>query len=495
MAAESNPASHISSLHRDNGLFLPCIRFLLVVSFSFSIPLYVFAAPPDINGGYSGTLAGTETCTPPNPDPAFTTDLTFTITQNGTSFTGSGSFVDDGAETGSFEFVSATVDDNGNVSGSLNVFPDGDVNQTGTFSGSFSNNQLSLSINVTEDSPGTCSSTGSGTFTRSTSGDIVVIDPEITPSNILTTPFLLNTQVKAMTSDMSYRISDVLRGSPIGIRQTANGLMWEGQSTGLNAGDAFMNIGIWGSYSYSDFDNDFVSTAFDGHRHNILTGIDFQPRENMLLGVAVGYDNSDIDTGFNRGNQDIDGITVAPYFGYLFDENWSIDVSAGYSRVESDQYRTDPNTNNRVNSSPTADRWFAMLNLNGYTQWQNWLFRGHVGTLLARNYQHDFRESDGTRIDSLTTKLGQVNAGGEASYIFGEFEPFARFAYEYDYSMSEIVVLSGGQPSNDNDNFLVGAGLRYFSQNGLSGNLEWNRRVDREDYNEDTFMATLRKDF
>ena len=61
--------------------------------------------------------------------------------------------------------------------------------------------------------------------------------------------------------------------------------------------------------------------------------------------------------------------------------------------------------------------------------------------------------------------------------------------------MTEISLITGPQPENDNDNYLVGAGVRYFGKNGITGNLEWYKRIDRDNYNEDTFSILLRKDF
>jgi len=39
---------------------------------------------------------------------------------------------------------------------------------------------------------------------------------------------------------------------------------------------------------------------------------------------------------------------------------------------------------------------------------------------------------------------------------------------------------------------LFGVGLRYFGERGLSGNLEYNTRLGREDFEEHNFTATLR---
>lgn len=465
---------------------------LLVVSLA-TTPVNVTAATAGFSGSYTGKLSGSESCVAPSVGGSFASTLTFTISENNGSFTGSGTFLDDDGETGTFQ-LTGTINTSGQVNGQISVAAS--VPGTGTFMGTFSGNQLNLSVDVADNGypgPGLCFTAANGIFTQ-TSGGGIVVNPEITPSNILTAPILLNTQVNSITGNLNTRIGDVLRGIAVGPKQTATGFMWEGQS-GLNAGDGTGSYGIWGSYSYSDFENDFVSTAFDGHRHSVLVGIDIAPRDNIVLGLALGYEGSDIDTGFNRGNQETNGFTIAPYFGYLLTDTISIDASIGYSQVSSDQYRTDPATNTRISSDPDSTRWFGTFNLNGYTTWNNWLLSGRIGFLHARSIQDSFIESNGTTVSESNSKLGQVNIGGEAAYSYGNFEPFARVSYENNFSSTQITVVGGPQPSNDNDDFLFGAGIRYFGDNGLSGNLEWNKRLGLEDYNEDTFTATVRWDF
>lgn len=489
----------IKLLLPDNSLFcfrrfirLPCLSALIAICLVLvTYTPAAYATPPEISGTYTGQISGTEDCPPlglGGTDGPFSATLNFTINQSGGDFTGSGTF--SGEDSGTIQIVNGMVDDAGNVSGLLDI--QSDVPQQGSFMGTFSNNTLSLTFDFFDLGPPNCVFIASGTFTRSGSG--LVINPEITPSNVLTTPLLLNTQVKAITSDLGNRIGDVLKGFGSGPRKTASGFMF--QESGLNAGDGMMNYGIWGSYSYSDFDNDFISTAFDGHRHNVLAGIDISPWDNTVLGIAFGYETSDIDTRFNRGNQESDGFTIAPYIGYLLTDNWSVDAAVGYSSVDFDQYRTDPATGARITSSPDADRWFGTLNVNGFTSWNNWLFGGRIGLLHARNIQESFVESNGAVTNKFTSELGQWNVGGDVAYSFEQFEPFARLVYERDFSMTEITVVGGGpQPSNDRDNFVFGAGIRYFSARGITGNLEWNKRFDRDDFNEDTFSLTVRMDF
>jgi hypothetical protein len=314
-------------------------------------------------------------------------------------------------------------------------------------------------------------------------------------STAITNVAVLRVAVTQTANLIGSRISSALKGMSRGLQVSHNGISYE-KNTGLAAGDGVIPYGAWVSYSYSDFDNDLSSTAFDGNNHTVLGGIDFAPWESTILGIAVGYEDSDIDTTFNLGELETDGYTIAPYFGALLTDTWSVNFSFGYSDLEYDQFRTDPTTGGRVTSSPDADRWFGMFNLNGVTTYGNWILGGRVGTLWAKSEVDAFVESDTTAVAEARSKLGTLSIGGDAAYSFGEFEPFVSATYEYDYSMTEITVATGPQPDNDRDDVLFAAGVRYFgANNGISGNLNWTRRLGRSDFDEDIFTASIRVDF
>jgi len=38
-------------------------------------------------------------------------------------------------------------------------------------------------------------------------------------------------------------------------------------------------------------------------------------------------------------------------------------------------------------------------------------------------------------------------------------------------------------------------GVRYFGDNGITGNLEYSKRFGRDDFDEDTFSITIRADY
>jgi len=474
----------------------PGFRFLAAVSVAgvcllAGYPPPVFAQVPDISGTYSGTISGTESGSPPCGGPVDGT-LTVEITQSGSTFTGTFEFQD--AEGTAFgDLTNGVVDPDGTFSADISG-QDSDGPVTGFTDGVFEDGTLDLQLSVTTGDG--CNVFAFGTLTRVSGGGLVV-NPSTTPSSTITNTIVNTIQVQAITNNLSARIGDALRGLSGGFRPTATGLMYQSER-GRNAGDGLLasGFGLWSSYSYSDFDNDLSSTALDGSRHSILGGIDISPWESALFGIAVGYEFSDIDTGFNRGNVESDGFTIAPYAGFLLDDFLSVDGSLGYSRIDVDQFRTDPATGARITSDPVSDRWFATFNMNLFKAYHEWLLGARTGFLYLRNTQEDFTESNGTFRPEVTNRLGQWHITGDVAYSLGEFEPFVRLTYEYDHTITEITVVGGGpQPSHDRDGFVFGLGVRYFGSGGISGNLEWNRRLGRENFDEDILMATIRGEF
>ena len=515
-------------------------RKIFLTGFTLVIGLVSNFAYASLSGTFTGTVDGNLSCISPTFGPTPYTGAAITLTATpGPPVNAVSLSISHPDFTYSASGTAAEISPNQfsiSLSGSVNITGASFslISGTGTLSGGTSailqgDGTLDLDFASYSGTNTSCTTglvliTNPTTLTPTGGGADLLVDPEITPSTIITTPQILNTQVKAITSDLQTRINDVLRAIqlrrqqaeressllpsgeedgvadngepredriPVSLRPTDTGFMVNTYS-GLNAGDTPWPLGAWASYSYTDFENDFAPTAFDGRRHGGLAGVDISPWEAVLFGVAVGYEDNDIDTDFNRGNEQTDGFTIAPYFGALLTDTWSVSFGFGYSNLDTDQFRTDPATGARITSAPDHDRWFGMLNLNGLTTYGNWILGGQIGLLYAQDEQDAFVESDGTAVAEFQSELGQWNIGGDVAYSFGAFEPFVRATYENDFSLTKVGVIGGPQPSFDDDDVLFGVGLRYFGERGLSGNFEYNTRLGREDFEEHNFTATLR---
>lgn len=308
----------------------------------------------------------------------------------------------------------------------------------------------------------------------------------------------------------SYRITNIIRDYSSSEEDIITSSLKS--TSGRSAGDHFGNWSVWANISTTEYDADIPLTNaldglgnpvpqanYDGDLDNLLIGADALIGNQFLLGIAISYEENDITTDYNGGDNKSDGFTISPYAAYLFNDIFSIDVSAGYSSLD---YRTDriDNTNgNTIKGSFDADRWFVASNLNAIVNHNNWYFSGRIGYLYTEEDQDDYTETGGPTARTLPDRhidLSQVIIGIDVAYNFGWYEPYAIITYLNDINADDGSS-AGGLPGNtdasvnDDDEVQTGIGLRLFDNN-VSGTLEWNRVIGRDTFDSDTLMFTLR---
>ena len=270
------------------------------------------------------------------------------------------------------------------------------------------------------------------------------------------------------------------------------------------AGDGFdYPWGVWASYNRVDFEDDFAATAYDANTDQLYVGADFSPWDNFIGGVALGYENTDISSTFNGGGSDSDGFSIIPYLAadlsdQLGTEEYQItfDLALGLSRIDRDQFRTDPTTGTRITGSTDSDRYFIAGNVNAFRGVGDWTIGGRLGLAVARDEMDAFTESDGTLVLARNTQLGRLSVGGDVAYSWGAFQPWAGLTYNYDYELNEVATAPGTtQPANDDDSVTLDLGVRWYSESGITGSLQYSKELGREDFDSDTFSVQIRADF
>jgi len=460
---------------------------------SFAYVPSVFAVL-DISGTYSGTISGNDiSCSNSADNGPFSGTLTVTFVgdDQGNISSGSGTFFDNDGTTDSISNISGANTDTSFAF----AFTTGDGSiTTAPIQGTISSSSLIItSGQVTAPFPVDCvSNITGGTLTKKSSGSVVA--SKDTPGSTITDAILFNTQMQSFMSGLSSHIGAAMSGFFSFGPKFGDNKFGIGGMTGLNAGDdTQIPYGVWGNYSYTDYENDLSTTAFEGVSHNFLGGIDFRLWESAILGIAFSYDNSDIDTTFNSGNQSTDSYTFAPYFGAVLNDTLSVDFNMGYTNVQYDQYRTATGT--RITSSPRADRWFGAFNLNAIKFIDNWVLGARIGTLYATSVIDSYTESNGTLVSEARSKVGSASIAGDIAYGYKNFEPFLNLAYQYDFALQDISAASDPQPTNDKDDILLSMGVRYFEESGITGNLEYSKRLLRDNFNEDRISLTIRVDY
>jgi outer membrane autotransporter protein len=255
--------------------------------------------------------------------------------------------------------------------------------------------------------------------------------------------------------------------------------MQDGKSTGINAGDEMsMPIAVWVDGTYSSLDNDSPTEAFDGDTTTALVGVDVSPMNGLVVGVAVGLENTDLDLSTSNGDKETDGFSGYAYAGYQFNDFISVDAVLGYGSFDTDISETIDGAT--VTGDYDSDRYLGSINLNGTYEYESVLFTGTVGYLFTQEAVDSYTASDGERVDPDNTNLAQGSVGLEVGYLFEQVYPFVRGTLENDF-----VTESGADSTGGN----VGGGLIYFPTDNLTLGANAGFDVGRDD--EENFSIGL----
>ncbi len=256
--------------------------------------------------------------------------------------------------------------------------------------------------------------------------------------------------------------------------------------SGLSAGEHedVRRINIWANGAYSNYDDSLSSTDMDGRTWNATVGVDYMFLDWLIAGVSVGGEDTHLDTNYNRGQLDMDGVTVSPYVLFLLNQYIAVDGAVGYSDLDIDQDRTLPGTATVVTSSLDADRVFGAAGINASVWRGNWNFSGRLGYFYTTQDNDAFVESDGTVNAELDTQLGQAQLSGRVAYYAGIAMPYVSVAFNYD-TTHDLAVVGAGQevPSGDRGEFVIAAGADFFVNDMISAGVRADTVQGRANYN------------
>jgi outer membrane autotransporter protein len=317
-------------------------------------------------------------------------------------------------------------------------------------------------------------------------------------STVATGPAITRVATSSTAGLISGRVSaavGAIAAAPLGAKSFYAGPgMQVGE--GKSAGGGERRIGIWTNAAYSNIEDDLSSTAYDGNVFSILVGADYQVSDRFLVGVAIGDENIDVDTTFNRGTVEVDGFTIAPYAGYVINRYFTVDVSGGYNDSSTDLTRTSPISGSIITGEMDSSRWFVGGNLNAHYQVNRISLLGRAGLLYATETQEAFTESDTTFNPERDIDLGQLRIGAQIAYRMGKVQPYVTGTFEYDFNREKTVVAAGqAQPANDRSGFGVGGGARFALSDRVSGGIEGSTHVGRDDFSSTTVSGNVRIKF
>jgi len=267
---------------------------------------------------------------------------------------------------------------------------------------------------------------------------------------------------------------------------------------GIASGDEVLGVGVWAQGAYTWLDDNNVDTKWNGNVYSFLVGADYRIDPSFIIGISGGYEKTSLDTEFNNGNLDADGILVAPYATLILDKNFSIDATGGYQWLSYDVDRINSTTLAKVTGSFDSQRWFAAVTANAnYTLDKTILLHGNAGFSYTGESQDAYTESNAVKVLANDLDLGQALVGARVAYDLDGVIPFISVLGEFDLSKEDAVKVAASQTKVSDDDFglRVGAGATFNLGPGFSGRIEGQSVLLRENFQEHKALVKFRGEF
>lgn len=327
-----------------------------------------------------------------------------------------------------------------------------------------------------------------------------------TATTVITTT-TVRVEVKKIAGAINKRITKVVKSKQTRHSSPVRVVLFSDWQAGLASGEDYLENANYAE-RFAEYDQDLNGLAFwttgsltQSQHHqtevasksdldNIIIGFDTGVGNDWTFGVSLAWEDIDVNTTFNEGHMNSEGLTVSPYLAYILNERFYLSANIGYGIGEISQDRQFNITT--VKSDTDYARYIGNVNLNYQNTIEDrWNVLGYFGVLYAYDRQRDFVETDGTIIDTNVTRMGQFMLGTEVSYVYKQWEPFVNIEFEWE---PHITSVSG--VNNDTKGANGGIGVRYYLKDEpLFAEIMLNVVGLRQKYEESTISANLRVQF
>lgn len=253
--------------------------------------------------------------------------------------------------------------------------------------------------------------------------------------------------------------------------------------------------------------------GYDFTNTNITVGVDYRVTDNLALGVALGYLNSDADLSNNLGDIDIDGYAVSLY-GNFVEDNFYTDAIFSFGNNNFEIARQTNFYNRTARADTNGNQFSAGVNSGYVFRSGNFAYGPTIGLRYDRININSYTESGA---GSLNMQVNDQNAesfvfslGAQAAVAFdtdiGTVIPNIRASYERELANNnrEIVTELVTQPGipmrttvgdRDRDYVKLGIGAQVvFTENAL-GLIEYETVIGRENFNDQIVRGEIRYQF
>ena len=184
-----------------------------------------------------------------------------------------------------------------------------------------------------------------------------------------------------------------------------------------------------------------------GQQINVLSGLTYRARSNLLVGLVGGYENfSYTETDIN-GKLKGDGWTVGAYLGWKIIPTLRYDVAVTYSGIGYD------GTAGTAHGNFNGNRWMVATGFTGSYTWANFNIEPSAKVYALWERENAYVDSLGTQQDARTFSSGRASAGNKVSYPIPWLDnlvlaPYAGVYADYYFTQDNAaaIVAAGAVP-------------------------------------------------
>ncbi len=289
----------------------------------------------------------------------------------------------------------------------------------------------------------------------------------------------------ASAAQLANMLSSNLGGSGFNITVAGRGRDF---GTGSAAASGGSRWNLWTAASYNRTGSSFQPLQTSGNIGVLTAGLDYRVNDNMVVGAALAGDRSRTSLNYLAGgNLAGDGLTLAPYLGYVFNRSWAMDASVGYGRSTYDI------SGGGATGSFRGTRTFGNVGLN-YRQeiaGSRWQVTGRGALLGVSSRTGSFTASNNVFSDGTSSDLTQLRLGGQVAYAAGQVTPYFGLTYIYDIRRPGSLTVGGQTSSGDRDSWVPAIGLRFSSGGAVYGGLQFSTERGRSEVKNDQLLFNL----
>ncbi|MFT5721171.1 MAG: hypothetical protein ACI9W6_001484 [Motiliproteus sp.] len=249
---------------------------------------------------------------------------------------------------------------------------------------------------------------------------------------------------------------------------------------------ASKGVSVWGYGSFQNLNNSLAGGNYNGDSLGYNLGADIRLSDNMLVGAAIGYNDSRITTAFNTGKHNETATSISPYLSYKINANTSYSgvIGAGWGTINNSR------TNNTVTGKTDTGSRF-MYNSLSYTRPAAPDDAFTVSGTLSHSYAHKaieaYTESDATQVAKYTTRTSQWSLKAEVARNLQiertNMKVFANAALLRD-TLDTV--------NNDPNALDISTGLRFLpGASGWFGSLSGSQQFLRKNYTQWSVQGLL----